>query len=361
MLTAAEGFLRDADAATFGVSLNPDGIATTALVDFRPDSYAGTAFASIKNTNDLMLNGLPQGKYLVYGGGTNDPEVCTHFIDDLTKPALDELNKVGGDEATAISSYVASIRKQMASVTGQTFGMLAPSGNLGQEGVFQFINIMSGDAKALRTTYTEMMQQQEQMMKAFGGPQEMVKTTYTANSKTIDGVSFDLIQSQFNMAAAGGADAAPAQMMMTYMYGPNGMNLLVGDVNDKVIVGMGVNDQVLSNTIAAVKSNAAPLADEARVKTVAAQLPKAHTTVAFVALDEMVTTGLTYAKQFGFAVPVQLPPDLPPVGISLATEGPTVRADGYIPSTLVQSLVAAGMQAAMQMQGAGGPGKGGGL
>jgi hypothetical protein len=96
------------------------------------------------------------------------------------------------------------------------------------------------------------------------------------------------------------------------------------------------------------------------VKKVASNLPSSRAFEIYVPLDEVVTTGLTYAKQFGFAVPVQLPPDLPPLGGTVSTEGSTMKLDGYIPTPLVQSLVAAGMQAAMQMQGGGGGGPPGG-
>jgi hypothetical protein len=309
-----------------------------------------------------MLNGLPQAKYLMYGGGKNDPAVTNKMIDDFTKPILAELDKVGDEKSKAIATYITSLKKQVSAATGQTFGMVAPTGNLGQEPIFQLLNIMTGDVKTLRTSYADMMKTQEEIMKAFAGQAaaEMAKTNITPNAKTVDGVSFDQIQTKFNMEAAG-PDGKQAEMMMTYMYGPGGVNVLVGDVSDKLIVAMGVPDTVLSNTITAVKSNAAPLADDARLKTVAAGLPKTHTGVFFVAIDEIVSTGITYAKQFGMPVPVQLPPDLPPIGISVGTEGSVMRADAYIPNSLVQSLVAAGMQAAMQMQGGGGPGKGGGL
>jgi hypothetical protein len=363
-LDVAEGFMTDTDAATFGLNLTGDGLAFTTMADFKPDSYAGQTVAGLQkiNTGDLMLNGLPQAKYLMYGGGKNDPAVTNKLIDDFTKPILAELDKVGDEKSKAIATYITSLKKQVGAATGQTFGMVAPTGNLGQEPIFQFVNIMSGDVKALRSSYSDMMKTQEEVMKAFAGQAaaEMAKTSVTPNAKTIDGVSFDQIQTKFNMEAAG-PEAKQAEMMMTYMYGPGGVNVLVGDVSDKLIVALGVPDTVLSGAITAVKSNAAPLADDARVKAVAGGLPKTHTGVFFVAIDEIVATGITYAKQFGMPVPVQLPPDLPPVGISVGTEGSVIRADAYIPNSLVQSLVAAGMQAAMQMQGGGGPGKGGGL
>jgi hypothetical protein len=53
---------------------------------------------------------------------------------------------------------------------------------------------------------------------------------------------------------------------------------------------------------------------------------------------------------------VQLPPDLPPIGETISTDASTIKLDAYVPTPLVQSLVAAGMQAFMQMNGGGGGG-----
>jgi len=91
-LDVAEGFLSDTDAATFGLNLTGDGLAFTSMADFRADSYAGQTVAAMQkiNTPDLMLNGLPQAKYLMYGGGKNDPAVTNKMIDDFTKPILAE-------------------------------------------------------------------------------------------------------------------------------------------------------------------------------------------------------------------------------------------------------------------------------
>lgn len=359
VINVGEGFLRDSDVATFGVALTGEGLAFTTLADFKPETYSAQLVGG-KGTSDLILNGLPAGKYLMYGGGTNESVPMNRIIDDFSKPVLAELDKVGGEEAAAVHKYIAALKAQIAAVKSQAGGLVAPAGNLGQEPIFQFVNVMSGDVKAIRSSYVEMMKTQEDMMRAFGQPADLVKTTFTANAKTIDGVSFDQIQSQFNMQAAG-PEAAQAQMMMNYLYGPDGINILVGEVGDRLIVGMGVPESVMSATIASVKGNTAPLADDARTKSVVAQLPKTRLATMFIAVDEIVGTGLTYAKQFGFNMPVQLPPDLPPVGVSISTEATALRVDSYVPSSLVQSLVAAGMQAAMQMQGQGGPGKGGGL
>ena len=54
------------------------------------------------------------------------------------------------------------------------------------------------------------------------------------------------------------------------------------------------------------------LADLAGVKSVSANLPQNRLIVGYVAVDEIVSTVLNYAGQFGAGINVQLPPELPP-------------------------------------------------
>ena len=50
-----------------------------------------------------------------------------------------------------------------------------------------------------------------------------------------------------------------------------------------------------------------------------------------------------------------------PLGFTMASEGTAIRFDGYVPTNLVQSVVAAGMKAFMDFQGGGGAGGPNGL
>src|SRR5512132_689596 len=68
IFVVAEGFLRDCDGATFGINLSKEGISTTLMTEFSPGSYAGKAFAAMKNSDASFTAGLPEGKYFVYGG-----------------------------------------------------------------------------------------------------------------------------------------------------------------------------------------------------------------------------------------------------------------------------------------------------
>ncbi len=91
------------------------------------------------------------------------------------------------------------------------------------------------------------------------------------------------------------------------------------------------------------------------------QLPEKRFFVEYIDLAQIVTSGVKYAQGFGLPVKMQLPANLPPIGVAASTEASSFRIDTHVPTSLVQSLVAAGMQTYMQMQGGDGAGQPDGL
>jgi hypothetical protein len=359
-LNVAEGFLRDANGATFSINFGNEGINLAVMAEFNKGSYGGNLVSGAKNTNEPLLGGLPTGKYLFFGGSANgNPEMTAKALDDFTAPILKEVLALGPEMKPA-QDYVDALRQYIKATQKTSFGVVEPTGQLGQDPLIQFVTVATGDAAAMKTAQQKMATTQEQMMKAFGMPADAYKMNLTPAAKTVDGVAFDQVSTTMN-ANANDPMAQQQQQVMAFMYGPQGMNMYQGVVNNNMLTTSGVPESVMSAAIAAVKSNDAPLAKLAGVKSVAANLPQSRTGEAYIPVDEIVTTGLNYAKQFGAGVNLQLPPDLPPIGVTGSTEGTAFRVDAYVPSTLVQSLVAAGMQAYLQMQGGGQGGGGGGL
>ena len=109
----ADSTLRDATAATIGVSIGENGINSTTMAEFEPTSYIGTISKGLKNSDASMLTGLPAAKYLFFGGSVNDPATSTKLIDDFTAPITAELAKISDPKSDAINKYIASVRKYM--------------------------------------------------------------------------------------------------------------------------------------------------------------------------------------------------------------------------------------------------------
>jgi hypothetical protein len=394
-LEVANSTLRDAQSATWGVNFGENGITSTMMADFTPGSEVGGYVQGFKASNDPLLRGIPADKYLMFGGMQSNPATMTKLFDQIAGPILAQINTLPPEQANALKQYADSMKKSLGAIQSQTGGMLAPSGQLGQEPIIQFVAVVRGDAKTIRQSQIDIAKNQQQLQNVFqrvaenaahpqgeagdnanagdanapkpaGGAAaatpELMKVTVEPNAKTVDGVQFDIITTALNPEAQNDPKAMQAQMAMNWMYGPNGARVMVGSLDDKnVLVASGVPDEVLSKVIAAAKKSDDPLDANAAVKSVSDQLPKNRIAVMYVPLDQVVSTIANYAGAFGMQVPIQLPPDLPPIGTAISTDGATLRADSYVPTELVKALTAAAIQVQMQMQGGRQPGGPGGL
>jgi hypothetical protein len=359
-LDAAQRLLEDTQAVTLSFSFSKTGVNETMLAEFTPDSYMGKLAAQIKGTDGPLLTGLPARKYLFYGGGIQDPQVATQVFDDIVAPFKQPLAGMG-DQGKLIQGAIDSYRDAFTTIQASSFGMVAPSGPVGQGALFQFVGVYKADAEKLKTAQVKQLEAQNELMKAFGakGAQGMT-TSVVPNAKTVDGVSFDQIRMKFTM---GGNTPEQMQMnqMMNIMYGPGGFSMFTGVVDPKTLLfGSGISDEVYSAALAAIKANADPLGESDPVKQVDAELPKTRLVAMYIPLDVIVSTAVGYAQQFGMPLPVQLPPNLPPIGISAGSDGTALRVDAHVPTQLVQSLIQAGMQFYLQ-RGGGQPNGGNGL
>jgi hypothetical protein len=355
LIDALSAMVRDSRGASFALNFTPEGISTTMLGDFNDGTKAAEVVSGFKNSSEPLLEGLPAEKYLFFGGFVNDPANAQKISTSLIDPIAAELKKSAGDEAQAVNDYIESTKKIISLYTGGAIGVVAPTGALGQDALIQTVSVLHGDSKQLIAAYKQALSAQTKMVGAMGQQAVKMNVDVKESAKTVGGVNFDQITMKFD-ADPNDPQAQQAQQGINMMYGPNGMQTLIGAIDDKTtLIAMGLPEAQLTNAIEAAKKNDTTIASTDALKGVAANLPKNRVMVGYIAVDQIVTTGLNYARQFGFGVPLQLPPDLPPIGIAVATEGSTVRVDTYTPMSLIQSLVAAGMQMKMQMQGGGAP------
>ncbi|MGD0465055.1 MAG: hypothetical protein ABSB74_21435 [Tepidisphaeraceae bacterium] len=356
LLNIAQEFAEGADAASYSVNLSPDGIATTWMCQFAPGSALANRVLDVKNTDESLLGGLAEGKYLVFGG--SNPGNFSKSVADFLAPIQQAITDLGPDYAS-LNDWLNAAQKVGAASKGAAFGLMMPTAPPGQGSLLQVVGVRGGDAKALLDAVHQMADAQQAAMKALGLHIPGSTQTYIPAAKTVDGVSFDEMKTDLNMNGKSPQEMQMAQFM-TMIYGPLGPTAYMGIVNDQTLLTvMGLDDAGISAAIAAAKSGDDPLAKTSAVKSVAAQLPAQRFAVFYVPLDLWVTTGFGYAKMFGIDMGVTMPENLPPMGSTLSTDGPAVRGDTYIPSQLMQALAAAGMQVYMKTQNAGQPPAGG--
>src|SRR5438105_4359519 len=74
VLDLADQFLAESQSAVYSVNIGDSGVNVALVADFVDGSALGNGVKSFKNSNASMLTGLPEGKYLFFGGGTGNPE-----------------------------------------------------------------------------------------------------------------------------------------------------------------------------------------------------------------------------------------------------------------------------------------------
>jgi hypothetical protein len=359
IFNVAEGFLRDCDGATFGVNLSKDGISTAFVAEFSPGSYAGKQFAAMKNTDASFTAGLPESKYFVYGGVVVDP-AGVQMLKDFIAPIEKEVAALGA-EAKPIETYLAAMKDSLSATKSTTFGMVAPPANTIQtEGLLQMVSLFNGDAAKIVAAQKQMMSVQNEFMAMTGTAGLGIKTQVKEGARTVNGVKLDEFATTMN-----GQPQTPqeqqAAFLLQMLYGPKGMNAYAGQLaNDKMVMVAGGNENLLTSAITSAKQNSDAMGKGIAQK-VSASLPQNRLGALYVPIDTIATTVLDVMAARGMPGGVKLPPNLPPLGGTIAVEGPALRIDGYIPAQTVQSLIAAGMQMWLQGMQGGGAGQPGGL
>jgi len=356
-LNGVEQFMTDSQSATFGINIAPTGITTSLQAEFTPDSYCGKTVASFKKSNGSLVTGLPARKYFAFGGSVLDPQVTTKLMDDILGPIQKDLAAMG-DDTKGLLTALDSMKAGLATVEGFSFGYVQPKA-IGQESMIQAVMVYEADAKKLAEAERAYMKASADMFKLMPqAPGMSMNMELTPGAKTVEGVALDQFAVKFNFDA-NTPEAAQAKQMINMFYGPNGLNGFMGALSDKnYIMVMGGDDELLTSSIQSAKKKEDTLSQTDLVKSISAQLPKERCVVYYIAIDNIATTVLDFMGQMGFKIPLKLP-EMSPIGVSMASEGPVLRIDTAVSSDMIEKLVSAGMQAAMMMQNPGG--KRGGL
>ena len=350
-----ERFLQDADPTTAGLTVGKAGLSGNMVVAFEKESYLGSLLGGMRTTDGPLLAGLPDEKYLFFGGSVQDPKRVTQLINDLAGPIVAQLGAMG-DDGRKINTLIDTYKAALANSDSGSVGLVVPTAALQQGSLIRYIAVLHADAAKLKEAQEQLATIQQGVMASLGVQGAgMMKTTIVKDAKTVDGVSFDSIKTDLDPAAANNGAAMQAQQMMSFVYGPDGATMLLGVANDHTLITTtGIDDQLLGSTIEAAKADKDVLT--AQVKAVDAELPKARSAASYLDLAQFVSTTLSYAKAMGVNMPVQLPPNLPPIGMSVGTDpdASALRMDGFVPTSLMQSLVQAGFQMYLQMPHGGG-------
>lgn len=335
ILNIAEGFLQDSQAVTISANLTPAGVNFRMMADFDAASYSGKLMQQVKKTDQPLLAGLPEGKYMLVAGGVQDPQSTARLAQDLFGPVTKEL-QAAGDDAKPLLSLLSAMQTQMGAMQSDAMGLRMPTN--AADGILQGVTVIHGDAKVIAETQKQQMANQQDLMKLIGGEAAAgtLKMTITPDAKTIGGVSLTKVQGE-------PGDKAPPEvaMMMKMIYGPNGVTTLQGIVNDKTYVGViGGDDAWAEAVIAAAKANDDVLSKTEVLKAVNAELPANRAGVCYLAVDNIIKTVAMYVP-FPGRNKLNFQGDLAPIGVAVTTDGSALVVESHIPSSMMEKVVAA--------------------
>lgn len=353
---AVEAFLRDTEAATWSLDFDPEaGISSNVVAQFKPDSYLGSTLPTLETADGSMLTGLPEGTYLMYGGSVGDAELSSKLFEDFAGPILAELDNIEGAEP--VKQYVEQVKQVIAATESSRFGLLAPTGQMGGSPLIQQVLIQNGQADQIFEATKQMAQAMPELMQQFAaeanvpqGQMPDVSTSFTEDAKTVEGVSFAKFSTQL-------PQNDPMQaMMMNMVFGPEGQVTYAAVIDGSYVTVGGLTDAQIAEVVNAVQNEADPLSDKPGVDLVNENLPEQQTGVFYVNVGEIARTGLGFAQAFGQAPPVEIPQDLPPIGMAFGPAENAVQAGLFIPKDLVSAMIVTALQ--VQQGAQGGPGGG---
>lgn len=353
-MTVVQDYLEQGTSGVLSVDLSDAGISASTFAEFKPDSQLGQNFASLKgDSSTALFTGLPDSKYFAVGGYASDPKVSQQMIAHLVDPAIKEL-AAGDDQFKQLAGIMSSVKDIMGTTTGNASGYIVPAGAPGQDGVLESVSVSNGDAKTLRDDYRKTLLSMADLLK--NGPQSAnapMTIDLKPDAKTVDGVSLDHMQTNLT-TDPNDPKTAQAQQAIALLYGPNGVGSYSGVASDNSFIAVtGGNDQLISDLIASAKAGQDAISSRPYISTVAAHLSKKPIAVYYVFLDNIATSASKLAENFGFPIKLNLPENLPPIGFSVGTDGPSVRFDSFIPADLIQNMVSAGLKAEQGLQGGG--------
>jgi hypothetical protein len=353
MFQLAENFLRDASAAAGTMDLSDEGVRFGMVGQFKPGSYFARLFGQVNASGDLPLSGLPEANYILFGGAVDNQAANQQFFTDVLGPVVEQLRKTEGTEK--LVEYVEATQAQMSAVGESRFGMLAPSGPLGGAPLFQQIYIQGGDVQKLKQSQRRMAELQPEIMAELmpdagdmGAMGMGMVMNYEENAKQVADVSFDKLSTNMDDQAQQ-MNAMPLRMM----FGPEGPVTYLGEVNDRLVIVSGLADTQIAQVVEAVRDNSSPLAEDQGVQFSRRHLIERQSAIFFFRPDELVRSGLGYARQMGMAVPIELPENLPPAAFAVGPAENAYQGDAFLPKDLISALIVAGLQAQQHFGGMG--------
>lgn len=327
-----EGMLEDGRNIVIGTQAGASGLSFDVAMDFETDSEFGAMFSD-SGDSAAMLKRLPSQPFLFALGA------------DFNAPVAKKLLNVMAQMKMTFVPGAGDIMKQAQGMATAVF--VSPGGLMGGLFANTISYTATADPKAMMAGIQDATQ----------GGQEMapgMMLTYEAGATDIDGTSVDAwsVQMDMNANQMGGG---MVQQMSMMLFGPGGMGGYIAPGKNGVYQTLSKNSQLLRSALEAEGGDASLLNDRG-LSMVASRLPENRTVEAYIGVQSILSQGLQVAAMFGMPMQVDMPEQLPPIGVGVTTDRSAARAATFMPAPVLKTLAQVAMQADQMFGGMGGGG-----
>jgi hypothetical protein len=320
-----EGFIRDASAGIIGFRINDSGVTLDAGAHFKEGSDYGKYFASKGNASQLIAK-LPNQAFLfAMAMDTSSPSIRS-MIKDIQ--AFAKSMQPAGQEGGAPNMLPADFSDKSDGLAFQLGNSPAPMGGL-------FLNTVA----YLHTSKpAELAKSMKEQMTAQNG-KTIAGTTFTTSYE--EGVKAGSITADaWSLKMQGDPEDPQAQMVnqMNFMlFGPGGLNGYTAQTEGGLIMTYSKNSELLSQTLASSKGGENMTAD-AEVKKIAGALPSGRTFEAYIGVKSLLDTVFGLLAPMGVVPQVEIPDQVPPVGMGATTDSGGLRFTIVVPTGVITTV-----------------------
>lgn len=330
---------RDGQSAVLGLGVGDAGMSLNLAAQFKEGSEAA-GFLSSKGAAGGLLDRVPNQPYLfAFAMDTMSPGIKA-----LMKKAMQGAADADPEAAKAMGLTDAMIR-QIDSVDGMSM-MMGVSPAMMMTGLFanSTLYVKTKDAKGYAAAVKEMCGKMNgQTVQGF-----TYQTSYAAGAKEVEGVSVD----EWSMKMEPDPNdpmAAQTMMAMSALFGPEGgFSGYIAPADSGLVFTYAKNDQLLGQALGAAKGGG--LGADAGVKAVGAALPADRTMEGYIGIGHILDMVMGFAAMMGGPAPdVEIPDDLPPIGLGASTHSGGARMVVFAPTrvlTTIQKLIQDAQQGA---------------
>jgi len=337
-----KSLLADSRDLVLGTSAGSMGMGFEAVMDFTPGSDSAEMFRG-GGDSARLLGRLPNQDFIFVSAQDQSSPGMRRLVQTLT--GLAPGGVMGGVDF-----------KQFAGlINGQASAIYASPGGIMGGLLANTINIYTSDKPdELLAVTKKMMKEGLDLDQAMGGAEAPFDISFsvTENDAEIEGVSVDAWSTSFG--AGDGQAAMMQQQMMGMLFGPGGLGGYIAAAHGGVYQTLSKNRLLMAGALQAAKDGDS-LAGERMVEQVGDRLPGGRTGEMYIGVRTIMEQAIQAAGMFGMPLNIELPVELPPIGIGIKMSNSAGRATAFIPAPVIKTIgdVANQVQQ-MQMQGPGG-------